>query len=126
MDVTPLIAPERQLIQKYGDGGFTITGVRYDGSVIVLPERTSPWPVSDFEQATAEGLDPVLAHEPPVEILLIGAGRRFARLPRSLRDGLKARLPRVAIETMDTAAACRTYNVLLAEDRRVAAALVAV
>ncbi|WGF89681.1 Mth938-like domain-containing protein [Marinivivus vitaminiproducens] len=126
MEVTPLIAPERQLIQSYGEGGFKITGIRHEGSILVLPERTEAWPVADLGQAPPDSLGPILAHEPPVEILLIGAGGRFARLPRGLRDGLKARLPRLSIETMDTPAACRTYNVLLAEDRRVAAALIAV
>ena len=60
--------------------------------------------------------------EPPIEILLIGSGAAFELAPPALRQALGARS--IALECMDTGAACRTYNVLMAEDRRVAAALI--
>jgi len=66
----------------------------------------------------------VLAAEPPVEVLLVGCGSAMALIDPDLRDAARAR--GVALEPMDTGAACRTYNVLMAEDRRVAAALIAV
>ena len=65
---------------------------------------------------------PMFAAEPRIEILLIGSGATFEMAPAVLRKALSAR--RIAVESMDTGAACRTYNVLMAEDRRVAAALI--
>lgn len=113
----------RQVVQAYRDGGFTIGGVRHAGSVLVLPERTLPWPVTGWDELSRESLAPVLETEPAVEILVLGSGARFAMTSAAFRDDLK--VEGVALESMDTRAACRTFNVLLAEDRRVAAALIA-
>ena len=124
MDVTPLIPQGRQVIESYGDGGFRVTGERYHGSVLVLPDWSAPWPLSAIGELTLESLEPVLAAEPPVEVLLIGCGSAMAFIDPDLREAARAR--GVALEPMDTGAACRTYNVLMAEDRRVAAALIAV
>jgi uncharacterized protein len=115
--------PGRQLIQGYQEGGFRIAGVRHQGSVLVLPDRTLAWPVSGLDQVTLESLAPIRAAEPTVEILLLGCGRRFAMAPPELRQALRDQ--GIALEPMDTPAACRTYNVLVAEERRVAAALIA-
>jgi uncharacterized protein len=126
MDVTPIIPAERQVIQAYGDGRFRISGVVHEGSVIVLPERTLAWPAAAMAGLTLESLKDVLAAEPRVELLLVGRGR--GREPAPIAAELRAALrPRgIVVEVMDTGAACRTYNVLLAEGRRVAAALIAV
>lgn len=115
--------PVRQLIQSYAAGGFRIAGSRHEGSVLVLPERTLAWPVAAPEQVTAESLAPIAAAEPAVEILLLGLGPRFATVAAELRSELRA--AGIVVEAMDTAAACRTYNLLASEDRRVAAALIA-
>jgi uncharacterized protein len=123
MDVTPIVPAGRQLIQGYETGGFRIAGIRHTGSVLVLPERTLAWPVSGPEQITAESLAPIRAAEPAVEILVLGCGARFVMIPADLRAALKA--AGIAVEAMATGAACRTFNLLLAEDRRVAAALIA-
>ncbi len=124
MAATPIVpAGGRQLIQGYDAGGFRIAGIRHAGSILVLPERTVAWPVSALEQVTAESLAPIRAADPAVEILVLGCGARFVMVPADLRAALKAE--RIAIEAMDTGAACRTFNLLLAEDRRVAAALIA-
>ena len=112
----------RQIIERYGAGGFRVAGVDYPGSVLVFPERTLAWPVTDIAALTAADLRAVL--EAPMELLLLGTGRRMAPLPAGLRDAL--RTVQVKVEPMDTGAACRTYNVLVAEARRVAAALIAV
>jgi uncharacterized protein len=98
--------------------------VRHVGSVIVLPETTVPWDVSEPSDLRIESLAPVLDYEPRVEILLIGSGRDL----RPIDEGIRAALSDagIAVEPMDTGAACRTYSVLAAEDRRVAAALIAV
>lgn len=107
-------------IKAYAEGSITINETAYTGDLIVMPEHlVESWesaPVADLEPAHFEVLK---QHEP--EIVLLGTGRcqRFpsARLLAELgRQG-------IGLEVMDTAAACRTYNVLMSEDRRVAAAL---
>jgi uncharacterized protein len=124
MDVTPLIPQGRQIIESYGDGGFRVTGERYSGSILVLPERAAAWAPATIEDIDIESLEPVLSAEPAVEVLLIGCGTAMAFIDPDLRAAAKAR--GVALEPMDTGAACRTYNVLTMEDRRVAAVLIAV
>jgi uncharacterized protein len=125
MDVTPLVPKGRQLIQGYGEGGFRIAGVRYEGSVWVLPEKTLAWPLRDLGELQEGGLAELIAHAAPLTgILLIGTGRSMLPLPKSLRQ--RCREVGIAVEPMDTGAACRTYNVLLTEERAVIAALIAV
>ncbi|HEY6335563.1 MAG TPA: Mth938-like domain-containing protein [Alphaproteobacteria bacterium] len=123
-DLTPEIPAGRQLIQGYGEGHFRIGGVLHQGSVIVLAERTLSWPVATLAEVTLESLDAVTHARPGVEILLIGCGRQPAPLKSPLRNALKK--IGIGLELMDTGAACRTYNVLLSEERRVAAALIAI
>jgi uncharacterized protein len=123
LDITPAVPAGRQLIEGYRPGGFRIAGVQHAGSVLVLPDETRPWPIAAPEQITAESLAPIAASEPPVELLIVGMGPRFGLLAPDLRAALRAR--GIAMEAMATDAACRTYNVLLTEDRRVAAALIA-
>jgi len=126
MDVTPLIPQGKQIIEAYGDGGFRVSGKRLEGSVIVFPDNTQAWPVSDPAQLNAANLAGVAeaGRSGGVELLLIGTGARMTLIDRALRQALRA--DGVVVETMDTGAACRTYNVLMAEGRRVAAALIAV
>ena len=121
MDISPVVPEGRHVIESYGDDGFRINGERYQGAVMVWPERVVPWPVSVIEAAEIATFDPLFSAEPPIEILLIGSGATFEMAPAALRSALGARS--IAVESMDTGAACRTYNVLMAEDRRVAAAL---
>jgi len=122
-ELTPDVPVGRQQIQAYREGGFTIGGARHEGSVLVLPDRTMPWPVAALDEVTLESLAPVLGAEPAVEILVLGAGRQFAMVSAAFRTELKQ--AGMSVESMDTRAACRTFNVLLAEDRRAAAALIA-
>jgi len=124
MDVTPLIPEGRQLIEAYGDGAFRITGERYVGAVIVFPETTFVWEMSDIAGLSLENLSLVTERDPVPEILLLGTGRRAEFVLPSLRAAVREKGP--VIDIMDTGAACRTYNVLLAEGRRVAAALLPV
>ena len=90
----------------------------------MLPEQTSAWVVTDISKLTFESFAAVTGAEPPVEILLLGCGVRAAAVPAAVRARLKEH--GIVVEPMDTGAACRTYNVLIAEGRRVAAALIAV
>jgi uncharacterized protein len=121
MDVTPIIPAGRQVVESYGPAGFRVTGVSFADSILVFPDRTEPWPVASLAEASIEDFDRVAAHG-DVAILLLGCGKRMAPVPLALREALRAR--GIVVEPMDTGAACRTYNVLLAEERRVAAALI--
>ena len=124
MDLTPLVPAGRQMIERYGGGRFVVSGVMHEGSVIVFPNRTLAWPLAAIGEITVESLLPVLDARESLEIVLIGCGARLTQVPAELRRAL--RQSGLAVEMMDTGAACRTYNVLAAEDRRVAAALIAV
>jgi uncharacterized protein len=97
-----------------------VSGVAYEGAIIVFPDRTLAWPAATAAEITLESLKPVIEHG-GVEILLLGCGRRMRPVPPALRQGL--RQAGIVVDAMDTGAACRTYSVLLAEERRVAAAL---
>jgi uncharacterized protein len=123
MELTRIVPEGRQLIQAYRAGGFTIAGARHEGSVLVLPDRTLPWAVSALPAVTLENLAPI-TEAAEVEILILGCGARFALASADLRQALRTH--GIVTESMDTRAACRTFNVLLAEDRRVAAALIAI
>ncbi len=124
METTPAAAAGRQLIESYGDGRFRISGAVHEGSVLVLPERSLAWPVAAIEEISLDNLAPVIAVAAALEILLIGCGPRLAPVPEGLRQALRGH--GLVVEPLDTGAACRTYNVLITEDRPVAAALIAV
>jgi uncharacterized protein len=123
VEVTSATPAGRQLIQAYREGAFTVAGVRHQGSLLVMPERTLAWPVDALSAITLENVAPITLADPAIELLLLGCGEKFALAPPALRDGLRGH--GIVVEAMATPAACRTYNVLLAEDRRVAAALIA-
>ena len=103
----------------YGEGYVLINGQRHEGSMIVMPERMQPWDVAGFDALKEADFQVFL--ELKLEILLLGTGpqQRFPhpRLTRALAQR------RIGLEVMDLQAACRTYNILMAEERRVAAAL---
>lgn len=124
MDLLPRIPADRQVINAYGDGGFRISGRRWTESVLVFPQAIQPWGVGAFAEATAASLEPVFGIEPKVELLLFGCGPAMAFVPKDLRASLRSR--GVVVEGLDTGAACRTYNLLMGEGRRVAAALIPV
>jgi uncharacterized protein len=120
----PVKPATSRVIEAYGAGGFRVDGESLRGSVLVLPDGVVPWPVTDLSAATIETLQPVIDRRGAVEILLIGCGPRFLMLEPALKRALGD--AGLAVDAMDTGAACRTYKVLRAEERRVAAALIAV
>ena len=122
MEVTPLVAEGRQVIQSYQDDGFTIAGTHHQGSVLVWPAATAAWPVRHFDEVTEASLAPLLAAAALPEVLVLGTGSRFQMIDPRLRQRLRQQ--GIVVECMTTAAACRTFNVLLIEDRKVAAALI--
>jgi uncharacterized protein len=120
MELTPLVPAGRQVVERYGESGFRVAGLIYRGSVLVFPDRTLPWSAVSVSDVTWQSLAPVIEHG-GVQILLLGLGRVMGAVPHTLRKTLHD--AGIVLEPMDTGAACRTYNVLVAEDRRVAAAL---
>ena len=120
MDLTPAIPADRQVIDGYGDGGFRIAKTRYDGAVIVAPLETTRWTNAAALDADAAAAV-VAALKGVADVVLFGTGARLAHPPKAFAAALRD--AGLRIEPMDTGAACRTYNVLLSEDRRVAAAL---
>lgn len=121
----PAPHPDRKVVDGYGPGVFTIRGERHDGSVILLPDAILPWRPADIAALGVPDFEALasLAPERRPRILLIGMGVRGQFLKPAVRAALRD-LGMVA-DAMDTGAACRTYNVLLAEERRVAACLMA-
>jgi uncharacterized protein len=117
VELTPSAPVGRQLVERYGAAGFRVSGIVYAGPVLVFPDHTILW---EAATPTLEGLAPLI-EAGGIELILVGLGRRGTPVAASLRAALKAR--GIGIEAMDTGAACRTYNLLRAEDRRVAAAL---
>lgn len=111
-------------IDAYGGGGFRVSGVRREGSLLILQDEARSWPVTRLADLTLADLAEVVALGREVEFVLLGVGSAIAPPPRALRDGLRA--AGIGLEVMDTAAAARVYNVLASEGRRVAAALIAV
>jgi uncharacterized protein len=115
------INKQYQTVTGYDDSGVEINAVHFDYSLIVMPE-TAPraWPVAAFEDLTAEHFEQIGADAPDVVILGTGARQRFVH-PR-LVASLFAR--HIGVECMDSKAACRTYNVLMGEGRKVTLALI--
>ena len=123
MDITPLVPEDRQIVQSYGSGRFKVSHIEYQGSIIVLPGRTLSWNISIPGDISIGSLAIVIEEEPKIEILLIGCGKVMELLPRDLMEAFRHN--GLAVDVMDTGAACRTYNVLAAEGRRVAAGMIA-
>lgn len=109
------------IIQGYGVGRFRIGQTIHETHLLVSAEHVSRWHVTDAASITPESLDAFLNHAPPLEVILFGTGKTIQPLPQSIRALLKEK--HIGIDVMDTGAACRTYHVLLAEKRRVGAAL---
>lgn len=112
-------------IDAYGGGGFRVSGERVEGSILILDDVLRPWPVASREALSAEAIAEVLAAgSRAVEFLLLGIGPKTAPPPPDVRKALQA--AGMGLEVMDTATAARLYNVLAAEGRRLAAALIAI
>lgn len=113
-----------QLIHGYGDGGFRIAGERYKGNMLLLPRQAEAWsPPGDINTLTIDDVRPLLGDVPP-PLFLLGAGdapmHPFIDLGAALRE------IGVSFELQSTAAACRTWNVLMSEGRSAAAGLIAI
>jgi uncharacterized protein len=116
--------PGRAPIDAYGNGGFRFADMSHRGSILCLASGVYAWPATDPEQLDAAAFAPVFAETPLPGLLLLGTGRRQVLPGADLRRAFTT--VGIALEAMDTGAAARTYNVLLAEGRPVGAALIAV
>ncbi|SDR50405.1 Uncharacterized conserved protein, contains Mth938-like domain [Rhizobiales bacterium GAS191] len=116
--------PGRHQIDAYGNGGFRFGGMSHRGSILALPSGMRAWAVESLADIDVASLAPILAEAAAIEMLLIGTGAE----PAFIEEPLRAKLvgAGIRLDAMQTGAAARTYNVLLAENRRVAAALIAV
>jgi uncharacterized protein len=117
-----MAGPVRLLIESYGAQRLRIGGQSYASPILLAGDSVHPWALNAAEAITIESLAIVVAAAP--EVLLIGCGAQAVPLPRAVREALRA--AGIISDVMNTGAACRTYNVLAGEDRRVAAALIPV
>lgn len=111
--------PDALLVSGYSGTGF-IVGGRAWPAVLVTPQTAFAFPAA-YAALDLAAFDPLLTHDPATELLLIGTGATMKRPPRDLMDALAAR--GLAVEFMGSRAGARTYNVLVAEGRRVAVGL---
>jgi len=116
--------PGRAPIDAYGNGGFRFADMNHRGSILCLPSGVHGWPVTTVDELTLANLARALDELERPHFLLLGTGRSQIFPSLEVRQAFAAKL--VGLEIMDTGAAARTYNVLLAEQRPVAAALLAV
>ena len=111
-------------IEAYGNGGFRFAGMSHRGSLLCLPDGIWAWPVASPGAVSEATLAPLFAQAVDLDLVLIGSGRDLWVMPDALRQ--RFRTLQLSADAMPTGAAVRTFNVLLAERRRVAAALIAV
>lgn len=116
--------PGRAPIDAYGNGGFRFAEMSHRGSILCLPSGIYGWDPADPASLTAGDFTRLLDEANDIQILLVGSGNDLRPLPPRVRAVFKE--AGISADPMSTGAAVRTYNVLLAEDRLVAAALIAV
>ncbi len=119
MDITPLVPQGSQIIQGYAGGAFRISGVLYPHAVAVFPDHTEEWNAPESVADLTPKHFAMLA--PETDVILLGTGATHVFPGPEVRKALKE--AGLNVEFMATGAACRTYNVLLSEGRRVAVLL---
>ena len=116
--------PGRAPIDAYGNGGFRFADMSHRGSILMLPSGVYAWDVLEGDPLAVEKFRKVIDEAKDIEVLLVGTGKDIRPLPADLKAAL--RTVNVSSDPMSTGAAVRTYNVMLAESRAVAVALIAV
>ena len=116
--------PRSAPIEAYGKGGFAFADMSHRGSLLCLPEAIWAWPVTRPEDIDEASLVRVFEAANGIDTLIIGTGTGVWLAPPALREALRA--VRVVLDTMQTGPAITTYNIMIGERRRVAAALIAV
>jgi uncharacterized protein len=116
--------PRSAPIEAYGNGGFAFAGMSHRGSLLCLPDAIWAWPVESPEQIDRVALARIFEAARGIDTLIIGTGSGVWLAPAPLRAALRA--VSIVLDTMQTGPALRTYNIMIGERRRVAAALIAV
>jgi uncharacterized protein len=116
--------PGRAPIDAYGNGGFRFADMSHRGSILCLPSGIHGWDKDEGTPLTLADLQRVLDEAGDIEVLLVGTGKEIRPLPADIKAALRER--KISSDPMSTGAAVRTFNVMLAESRAVAAALIAV
>ena len=116
--------PGRAPIDAYGNGGFRFAGMSHKGSLLCLPSAIVAWDETDVATLTPENFRMLFAEPAGIGFVLLGTGRTHLFPSPEVRSAFAE--AKIGLDIMNTGAACRTYNVLLAEGRPVAAALIAV
>jgi uncharacterized protein len=116
--------PRSAPIEAYGKGGFVFDAMSHRGSLLCLPDAIWAWPVQKPEEINRASLERVFAAAAGIDTLIIGTGNDVWLPPSGLREALRA--VKVVLDAMQTGPAVRTYNIMMGERRRVAAALIAV
>ena len=124
MDIGGRHLPQPAPVEAYGNGGFRFGGMSHRGSLLCFPDGIWAWPVTSVDELTLSALEPAFARADALDFFLIGGGRDPFVLPERLRRHFRE--VSLSVDAMPTGAAVRTWNVLLAERRRVGAALIAV
>ena len=116
--------PRSAPIEAYGNGGFAFAEMSHRGSLLCLPDEIWAWPVTKPGDIDKASLARVFAAAKGIDTLIVGTGTDVWLPPLALREALRA--VRVVLDAMQTGPAIRTYNIMMGERRRVAAALIAV
>ena len=116
--------PGRAPIDTYGNGGFRFADMSHRGSILCLPSGIHGWDMDVTKPLSVENFRRVLDEAADIEVLLVGTGTELRPLPAELKAALRAK--QISSDPMSTGAAVRTFNIMLAEQRAVAAALIAV
>jgi uncharacterized protein len=116
--------PRQALIEAHGAGGFRFAGLSHRGSLLCLPDGIWAWPAAAPAGMTAEALAPVFERADSLDFFIVGTGADPWTLPEPLRA--RFREAHISVDVMTTGPAVRTYNVMLMENRRVGAALIAI
>jgi uncharacterized protein len=116
--------PNPAPIDAYGNSGFRFAGMSHRGSLLCFPDGIWAWPVVNVTDLTEDMLAPALARADQLDFLILGVVGDPWVLPARLRERFRA--VNLSVDTMTTGPAVRTYNILLAENRRVGAGLIAV
>lgn len=116
--------PGKAPISAYGNGGFRFAEMSHRGSLLCLPSGIHGWAATEPSEISVDSLARAFSEAADFEVLLIGTGREIRPMPQDLRDRLREHGLRG--DVMSTGSAVRTYNIMLGENRAVAAALLVV
>jgi uncharacterized protein len=116
--------PSREPITAFGNGGFRFADMSHQGSLLVLPSGMRAWGADDFSELELEHFEAIVSERDQIEFLIIGCGKTMLPLPKAVSQYLLSK--QIAFDVMTTSAAVRTYNIVLGDDRQVAAGLISV